>query len=60
MSGMPEDIMLITTDGSNVDPVTLVNTGSNRRLQMETKAKEGQKKQAEYVNKSRGGDCTDV
>jgi hypothetical protein len=32
MSGMPEDIMLNTTDDNTVDPVLLVKTGRNRRL----------------------------
>jgi len=39
-----------------LDPVTLVTTESNRRLQMETKAKEGQKKEGDYINKSWRGD----
>jgi hypothetical protein len=53
---MPQDLILNSTTDNNEDPVLLVKTGSDRRVQMETKAKEGQKKQAEYVNKIWGGD----
>ena len=53
---MPQDLILNSTTDNNEDPVLLVKTGSDRRVQMETKAKEGQKKEGDYINKSWRGD----
>ena len=50
MSGLPQDLMLGSNKDTNDDPISLVKTGSNKRNEMETKAKERQKKQAKYLN----------
>jgi hypothetical protein len=56
MSGLPQDVRLGNTEDTAADPISVVKTGSNRREEMEAKAKKGQKKQAEHVNKYHGGD----
>ena len=61
LSGMPEDLVQIqkdSDDSTKINALQVVQSGSKRRVDMEAKAKEGQKKQAKYVNKKRSGDST--